>query len=124
MSAVKYVGGILASKPHTDCNSFLIYEHTNILFDNITAEIFCTNTSKQLNTKLYSISTYRSEQPYPFILFQTNSFFLYFNYHHCCCNCTEYCIEQNNSGLIIKLEHVMLKCNLLPLNTLVSSRKI
>lgn len=64
MSAVKYVGGILASKQHTDCNSFLIYEHTNIFFDNITAEIFCTNTSKQLNTKLYSMSNYRSIHSY------------------------------------------------------------
>jgi len=66
MSAGKYVGGTLASKPHTDCNSFLFYEHTNILFDDCnsflfyehtnilfdkTAEIIGTNTSKKLTTK-------------------------------------------------------------------------
>ncbi len=39
MSSEKYVGGILASKPHTDSNGFLFYEHTNIHFDNRTAEI-------------------------------------------------------------------------------------
>lgn len=50
MSAGKCVGGTLASKPHTDCNSFLFYEHTNIHFDK-TAEIIGTNTSKKLNTK-------------------------------------------------------------------------